>query len=158
MFILLNLVSNTEITLLIKFWLVLNYCEYVFSYEIWKPSELSECLVLPVNSNQIILTEKGRERKRFVVSNPRYEKTPHLISLSRSGLVRVVIRRKDRRKLFKAAQVPNLPFLMIAIKQPWVSFNNAECRGAPTGRKSSGADRQLYATYWLTGKTLNYVH
>lgn len=42
----------------------------MFSYEIWKPNELSECLVLPVSSNQIILTEKGRERKSFVVSNP----------------------------------------------------------------------------------------
>lgn len=76
MLILLNLVSNPEITRLITFWLVLNYNEYVFSYEIWKPNELSECLVLPVNSNKINLTEKGRERKSFVVSNPTYEKTP----------------------------------------------------------------------------------
>lgn len=119
----------------------------MFSYEIWKPNDLSECLVLPVNSNRINLKEKGRERKSFVVSNPTYEKTPHLISLTGSGLVRVVIWRKDRRTLFKAAQVPNLAFLMTAIKQPWVSFNIAEWRETRTGGRSSGADRQLYATY-----------
>lgn len=85
----------------------------------------------------------------FVVSKPTYsyKKTPLLISLTRSGLARVVITRKDRRKLFIAAQVPNLPFLMTAIKQAWVSFNNGECRGTRTDGKSSGADRQLYATY-----------